>query len=160
MSTEASVIDPVAAAVGRISSGLYIITTAVDGIREGYLGSWVQQASFKPLILSVAIRPGRPCFEAIQRNGCFVVNIVSTEAKGLLRPFWKPQAGDAFSDLKCHTNEQGVVLDEAVAWLGCQRCAVSAPGDHHILFANVVAGGILHPAATPMTHLRKSGLDY
>ena len=48
-----------ALAVGHISSGLFIVATKnKDDLIDGYLASWVQQVSFSPLLISLAIKPG------------------------------------------------------------------------------------------------------
>ena len=44
-----------AQSVGDIPSGLYIVCSQnKDEHKDGYLASWVQQASFKPLLISLS----------------------------------------------------------------------------------------------------------
>lgn len=147
-------------AVGKISSGLYIVTTYVNGVGEGFLGSWIQQASFKPLVVSMALKAGRPCHAAIRDGGRFVINIVSNEKKQILKPFWSPKGGNPFDSIEHRVTEHGVVLNDALGWMACNRLSMVAPGDHEIVFAEVVDSGMLDADGTPMTHIRKSGLDY
>ena len=64
-----------ATAVGHIPSGLFIIT-AKDGDTntiDGYLGSWVQQVSFEPLLLSLCVKEGRPAYDAIMAGDLFTM---------------------------------------------------------------------------------------
>ena len=48
-----------AGALGRIPSGIFVLTVGRDNVETGMLASWVQQCSFQPPLLSVAIQPGR-----------------------------------------------------------------------------------------------------
>ena len=65
-----------AAAVGKIPSGLFVVTACEGDRKEGYLGSWIQQASFSPLLLNLAIRPGRPCYDLIHATRRLCINVV------------------------------------------------------------------------------------
>src|SRR5258706_383723 len=52
-------LQELALALGRVPSGLFILTVC-DGQREtGMLASWVQQCSFEPPQVSVAVKHGR-----------------------------------------------------------------------------------------------------
>ncbi|MEL6333720.1 MAG: MBL fold metallo-hydrolase, partial [Cyanobacteria bacterium J06626_26] len=46
-------------ALGRISSGLYIITAAKGEVTSAMLASWISQASFKPLGFTIAVAKDR-----------------------------------------------------------------------------------------------------
>jgi flavin reductase (DIM6/NTAB) family NADH-FMN oxidoreductase RutF len=50
---------PWAAALGRIPSGLFILTARRGTLETGMLASWVQQCSFDPPLVMAAIRRGR-----------------------------------------------------------------------------------------------------
>jgi len=102
---------PAAAAVGRIPSGLYIITTLFEGRKEGFLGSWVQQAAFAPLLVSIALKPGRACHAAIKAQGRFCINIVGHNNGGLMKPFWTVKEGvDPFAGIEHVVTARGNVL--------------------------------------------------
>lgn len=155
-----STTDP--AAIGKIPSGLFIITTVLDGRKEGYLGSWVQQASFTPLLISIAVKPGRPCHAAIKAHGRFSVHVVGQSNGGLMKPFWSLKEGvDPFAGLEQEVTSRGnVLLKNALAVLECEARASAAPGDHEIIFAEVVQTHLLQAEDKPLTHVRKSGLSY
>jgi flavin reductase (DIM6/NTAB) family NADH-FMN oxidoreductase RutF len=155
-------IPEIAAAVGKIPSGLFIVTASQGDRKEGYLGSWIQQASFSPLLLNLAIRPGRPCYDLIHATRRLCINIVGHKNGGMMKPFWSPEAGgDAFAGLEWSRTERGnIMLASALAVLECELRASIAPGDHEILFAEVVAGRVLQSEDKPLSHVRKSGLGY
>ena len=50
----------VAKALARLSSGLYVVTAGTEGTAKGAMvASWVSQASFEPLGLSIAVAKDR-----------------------------------------------------------------------------------------------------
>ena len=154
-------VSPLAAAMGKLPSGLFIVTTVLEGKKEGYLGSWIQQASFSPFIISVAIRPGRPCYQAIKSHGRFCVNVVGHKNGGLMKPFWNPDSKDPFEGLETALTERGnLMLPLAMAALECEFRSSLTPGDHEIVYAEVVEGRLLQPEDKPLTHVRKSGSGY
>ncbi|WOI45615.1 flavin reductase [Acidovorax sp. BLS4] len=78
-------VSETALAVGKIPSGLFIVTASQGDLKEGYLGSWIQQASFAPLLLNLAIRPGRPCYDLIRSTGRVGINIVGHKNGGMMQ---------------------------------------------------------------------------
>lgn len=155
-------VSNLAAAIGKIPSGLFIVTAVLDGKKEGYLGSWIQQVSFSPLLLQIAIRPGRPCYQAIKAHGRFCIHIVGQKNGGLMKPFWNPDSvPDAFAGLEWSATPRGnILLGGAMAAIECEARSAFSPGDHELVFAEAVEGYILQPEDKPLTHVRKSGLVY
>ena len=47
-------------ALGRVPSGVYILTTHHEGQPLAMMASWVQQASFEPPTVGVAVAKDRP----------------------------------------------------------------------------------------------------
>jgi flavin reductase (DIM6/NTAB) family NADH-FMN oxidoreductase RutF len=158
-------VDPVP--VGKIPSGLFIVTVAgmQAGIsrREGVLGSWIQQAGFEPLLISVALKADRPFSEFLRSIGRFCVNIVGHENNGLMKPFWgqlRP-GEDPFTGLAHETSPRGnILLPDSLAALECEVRSVAEPGDHLIVFGEVVETRLFKPQDKPMVHVRKSGAGY
>ena len=153
--------DPVP--VGKIPSGLFIITVADGESKEGFLGSWVQQASFDPLMLSIAIEPERPVLERIREVGCFCVNVVGHQNIGLLKPFWggaKPGV-NPLDALDTFTTPRGnTVLSDSMAAMECELRETIQAGDHVLVFGEVVETHLLKPEDKPMIHVRKTGASY
>lgn len=60
----------IAKAVGRLASGLYIVTAAHNNARSAMVASWVSQASFEPLGLTIAVAKDRAIESMMQvRSG-------------------------------------------------------------------------------------------
>src|SRR5438874_8727460 len=72
-----------AAALGRVPSGLFVLT-ARHGTREtGMLASWVQQCSFDPPQVSMAVRKGRDVLDWLADGAAFVLNVLAEGQKQL-----------------------------------------------------------------------------
>ena len=148
--------------MGKITSGLFIVTAVMGDRREGYLASWIQQTSFSPLMISIAVKPGRPCYDIIKSHGRFCVNVIGQKNGGLMRPFWSPDGkSDPFVGLENFISQRGnIVLRGAMSAIECELREAATPGDHEIIFADVVEGHILQSEDKPLAHVRKSALGY
>jgi len=45
--------------LGKMTYGIYVLTSAADQVVNGMIASWVSQVSYDPLLLMVAIHPNR-----------------------------------------------------------------------------------------------------
>src|SRR5690349_13809153 len=136
----------VAAAIGRIPSGLFIVTARRGEAETGLLASWVQQCSFEPLQISVAVRQGRPIVDWLTPDSSFVVNILEDDQPDLLVHFGKGFApGDpAFIGLDVQRTADGTpVLTDALAYLDCRMVGRCTAGDHDLVIGRVVGGRVL-----------------
>ncbi len=148
-------------ALGRLPSGCCILTARSGDEANGILASWVQQAAFKPLMVTVAVKHGRPVQDLIEESGRFVLNIVGEDATGLFRHFGKGFAPGqpAFEGLAAETIKEGVVLDDAIGYLACKLTGHVDAGDHRVYVGQVTAGAA-RPGTQPHVHLRASGAKY
>ncbi len=154
-----------AISVGHIPSGLFIVAVRdpSSGVTDGYLASFIQQTSFKPMMVSLAIKPGRPAFDLIKAGHPFAVNIVGDHDKTYLRHFWKgyDPTANPFAELPHQIGQNGgVILNQAKSAIECKLHSSAKPGDHEIVFAEVLSSYVLSPEGKPMVHIRKSGADY
>src|SRR5438309_245363 len=78
-----------AAALGRIPSGLFIVTAGHGDAATGMLASWVQQCSFDPPQISAALRRDRHLSEMLSPDAPFIINIVASGHTQFLRHFGK-----------------------------------------------------------------------
>lgn len=151
------------AALGRVPSGLFILTARRDGRATGLLASWVQQAGFEPPMVSVALHKDRYVAEWVRGSGRFVLNQVPAGNKALLRHFGKGFAPDepAFEGVRVeYDHPAGPVLAEALAYLVVEPAGEVAGGDHRVLLGRVVEGGLIDPEGHPLVHVRQNGLHY
>ena len=157
--TEVANKENIGAAMGRIPSGVFVVTTQHDGQKIGMMASWIAQVGFEPPCITLAVNPDREIFKAIQASKKFSVNVLSGDNLGLMRAFSK-YSPDQFDDVKGTETEYGVTLDETVAVMHCRLKDIYPAADHHLVVAEVVDGEYLDHEQAPMVHLRKSGFSY
>jgi flavin reductase (DIM6/NTAB) family NADH-FMN oxidoreductase RutF len=154
--------ESLAAALGRVPSGLFVLT-AKSGDREtGMLASWVQQCSFAPPQVTVALNNSRGVIEWLPDGAVFVLNVIPEAGKALIGHFGKgfDLHEPAFEGLEVQrTGETPPVLLASHAYLVCRAANRVAVGDHTLVVAEVTAGAVLHDAK-PAVHTRKNGLRY
>jgi flavin reductase (DIM6/NTAB) family NADH-FMN oxidoreductase RutF len=126
------------------------------------LASWVQQCSFDPPQISLAIRNDRDLLAWLAPGTAFTVNILDDTQTDMIVHFGKGFAlGEpAFTGLDIdRPGGAPPVLCEALAYLECRVVARHAAGDHDLILGRVVAGQLLSEGH-PMVHVRKSGMHY
>src|SRR4051794_25803430 len=90
-----SPVSGLARALGRIPSGLYILTVRQGDRATGLLASWVQQSGVDPPMLTVALKGDRYVADWIASTGRFPLNQLATGSKALIRHFGRGFAPDA-----------------------------------------------------------------
>jgi flavin reductase (DIM6/NTAB) family NADH-FMN oxidoreductase RutF len=153
---------PLASALGRVPSGIFVLTLSQNGIETGMLASWVQQCSFDPPQVSVAIRRDREIIGLLGEGALFTLNILEASQTDMIVHFGRGFAlgQDAFNGLDVRRElPQGPVLSEALGYLRCQVVGRIPAGDHDLFLGRVLAGRILDEGQ-PMVHIRKNGLHY
>jgi len=157
---------PLGQALGRVPSGLFILTARRGDAASGMLASWVQQAGFEPPMLTVALRRDRYLADWLAATGRFTLNQVPAGQKHLLRHFARgfPPDAPAFTGVALHAESadhpEGPILADALAYLHCAVAGHLDGEDHRVVLARVVAGALLKPDGEPMLHVRKSGFHY
>ncbi len=150
------------AALGRVPSGLFVLTARRDGRETGVLTSWVQQCSFEPPQVTVALRHGRDVAAWLTPGAGLVLNILDDTQTDMIAHFGKGfAAGEpAFEGLDVERPDGGPpVLREALAYLACRVTGRCEAGDHDLVIAEVVGGRLLNDGH-PMVHVRKSATHY
>ncbi len=152
-------------AVGHIPSGLFIVCTQdhENDIISGYLASWIQQVSFKPLLVSIAVKPGRPAYDIIMDRNVFTVNIIGEHNHSFMKHFWHGYDPNVnpFDQLPIKKGENGgIILTDAKSTIECRMLSSIHPGDHSVIISEVLNSYIQHDDSTPLVHIRKTGLDY
>ena len=71
-----------AAALGRIPSGLYLVMWRDGEADRVMLASWVMQAGFDPPAISIAVEKSRDALPFLQKEGRFVVHLLGTDDLG------------------------------------------------------------------------------
>lgn len=152
-------------AVGHIPSGMFIVCGYDQETKkiDGFLGSWIQQVSFDPLLISLAVKPGRPSADHILNKKRFTINVVGDHQKNYLKHFWSGYNPDAnpFEEINHEVTPEGdVLMLDARSTIIAEAIEVTQPGDHNLVIAKVIGSVVHSDDAKSMTHQRKDGLQY
>lgn len=151
-------------ALGRLSGGLYIITAHKGDFSSAMLASWVTQASFEPLGLTIAVSNDRAIDSLMQVGDKFVLNVLeSGNYQTLMRHFLKRFApgADRFEGVKTQAAANGSpILQDALAYIECEVASRMACADHHIVYATVDTGRVANAEGLTAVHHRRVGNHY
>lgn len=154
--------ERIGAALGRITSGAFVVTATNEGTHSAMLASWVQQASFDPPMVTLCVKVDRAFRATLEATGRFTVNIVGQDSsEACFRHFGRGFAPgeDAFEGVETRDAATGPILADAVAHLECTVVDQVESGDHRLYVARVDAGRG-RDDAKPYVHHRKSGFSY
>ncbi|WP_016870895.1 diflavin flavoprotein [Fischerella thermalis] len=151
-------------ALGRLSGGLYIITAQKGDVKSAMLASWVSQASFKPLGVSIAVAKDRAIESLMQVGDKFVLNVLEEgNYQSLMKHFLKRFApgADRFEGVRTQSAQNGApILTDALAYMECEVTSRMDCGDHWVVYSTVDAGRVSKPDALTAVHHRKVGNHY
>ena len=156
--------DPaIGKAIGRIPSGVYILTTGAPGRWEVMMASWVQQAAFSPPSVSIAVHKERPVRQAILSSRRLALAVLPQEDTSLMKKYARGvvPGQDPFEGVETLQTPAGIPVPAgALAWLDCELTqAFDFGGDHEIHVARVTAAAVLREGKS-FTHLRGNGFHY
>lgn len=158
--------ETVGPALGRVASGVHIVTVAHSdetGGNDGMLATWVIQASFNPPLLTVAVNSERAIYKSLKKGAEFGVNVLSKDNMDIFKSFAKPhtEGMDRFEGHELLDDIEGPpAFKKAVSYLKCTVKEVVEGGDHDIVIGEIKDGRLLNEGAEPMTHSRKNGFQY
>lgn len=150
-------------ALGRVPSGVYVLSAGLAAKTTAILVSWVQQAAFEPPAVSIAVARDRALCEVIRAEKRLVLSVLGANDTLLMRRFARGVATeqDAFEGLATLTAPSGLPVPvEALAYLDCQLLGVYPfGGDHDLFVAQVTAGRVLRDGPA-FVHQRGNGFHY
>jgi flavin reductase (DIM6/NTAB) family NADH-FMN oxidoreductase RutF len=164
----------VAKALGRLASGLYVVTaeqqqtgagsSSLPGARGAMVASWVSQASFEPLGITVAVAKDRAMESLLQVGDSFVLNVLGEDdyaqpMKHFLRRF--APGDDRFAGVETFKAQNGCpALAAAIAYAECRVVSRLETPDHWVTYAEVTGGDVLKSEARTAVHRRLVGNYY
>lgn len=158
--------EPIASVLGRTPSGLFILTVGNRAGQEtGLLASWVQQVSFDPPMLTVAVNVKRYVNGWLEERPVLGLNLIAEAQTQFLKHYGAGFAPDepAFEGI-AHTRSPGglPMLTEALGWMeGTVRDKWTVT-DHVLYAVEITAAqrGSGFSERQPYVHIRKNGFRY
>jgi len=145
-------------ALGRMTYGIYVLTTRVDDIINGMIASWVTQVSYEPPLIMVAIHPNRYSHGLVEKSQSFALHILDQSQKEMLDIFKGPDPQKKFDDITWEHGKAGPpILKDCLAWLELIVRERHTPGNHTLFIGEIIGGGVRH-SGTPLTTLDYEGM--
>jgi flavin reductase (DIM6/NTAB) family NADH-FMN oxidoreductase RutF len=145
-------------AFGKMTYGIYVLTTAYEDQINGMIASWVSQISYYPPMLMVAIHPHRYSNKMMEKSGCMALHVLSKDQRELVSRFKGPVPADKFLSLQWTPGATGCpILKDCIAYLECEIKDKLNPGNHTLFLGEVVAAEFQH-AADPLTTMDYDGV--
>ncbi len=126
-------------ALGRMTHGIYVLTTARGDEINGMIASWVCQVSYEPPLVAVAVHPRRYSHGLIEKSGAFALHALGKDQSDLLGRFKGPDPAAKFDGLDWRPGRTGCpLLTDCAARLECRVREALAPGNHTVFIGEVV----------------------
>jgi len=74
-------------ALGKMTYGIYVLTTFYADEINGMIASWASQISYAPPLVSVAIHPNRYSHHLIEQSGSFALHTLAKDQTEFLSRF-------------------------------------------------------------------------
>lgn len=146
----------------RLSAGVYVVGAAHGDQRGAFTAAWVMQVSYDPLMLALSINREHATYPIVRASRAFTVNVLASGGLELARRFGTRSGRDEdkLAGVALRPGRSGApVLNDALAYFDCEVVHSVPAGDHELIVARVVDGGILDAAAAPMTYAETGDLD-
>lgn len=159
IATEDSISRSIGCVLGRTPSGLFVVTAAnATGQETGLLASWVQQASFAPPMMTVALNRKRYLNDWLEEVPRLAISYLGESHRDLLKHFAAGFAPDepAFEGVAIARGSTGLpVLTRALGYLEGYVKARLACGDHVVYSVEITGAGPAESLAheKPLVHL-------
>ena len=152
-------------ALRKVSYGMYVVTSHLDGKLNGQIANTVFQVTSEPATIAVSINKQNLTHEFIEKSGVFAVSILSKDAPLTLIGNFGFKSGrelDKFSSVNYKIGVTGspVVLDSAIAFLEAEVINSLDVGTHTIFIGKIVNADVLsddEPMTYAFYHLVKRG---
>jgi len=132
----------------KLSYGLYIITTELEGVKAGYIGNTAFQVTSEPPKIAISSNKKNKTTEKILKSKKFALSVLQQEANTSLIGEFGFMSGDdvdKFRDMETITAETGspIVLDSSVAWFDCKVIDSIDVGSHMLIIGEVVDSDVI-----------------
>ncbi len=146
------------AAIGRLPSGIAVVTLRWRGVDHAMTASAVASVSLEPPLLLFCVHEDARFREALDAVDHWALSVLADTAAPVAD--WLASPGrPAEGQLGRVPHTPGpltgaALVDDAAAWFECRTSAVHRAGDHDIVVGEVLAATQGRPTAGGLVHLR------
>ncbi|MAF50761.1 MAG: flavin reductase [Nanoarchaeota archaeon] len=125
----------------KFKSGVYVVTTVIDGLKYGWTVSWVSKVSFKPPLVMISIGKNKKDHEKFEEAEVFAVNVMGENGIEVARHFGL-SSGENVNNFKeidfIELKTGSPVLKECVGAIDCKIVKTVDAGDHVVFIGEVL----------------------
>jgi flavin reductase (DIM6/NTAB) family NADH-FMN oxidoreductase RutF len=124
--------------LGKMTYGIYILTTFHKKEINGMVASWVSQVSYDPAMVMVAIHPNRYSHHMVSQSGYFALHILANNQSHMLERFKGPDPEAKFASIPWRRGKTGCpILTDFLGYLECKVMANHIPGNHTLFIGEI-----------------------
>jgi flavin reductase (DIM6/NTAB) family NADH-FMN oxidoreductase RutF/rubredoxin len=132
----------------KLSYGLYIIATELDGQKFGYIGNTAFQVTSNPAQIAVSSHKKNFSTDKILKSQKFSISVLKKEVNTSLIGEFGFMSGseiNKFRNVETLTSVSGapVVLDSSVAWFDCKVVNTIDVGSHILIIGEVLDSDVI-----------------
>ena len=139
-------------ALGKMTYGIYVLTTFYKDDINGMIASWVAQVSYDPPLVMAAVHPHRYSHQMIGQSGSFALHIIARHQGEFLSRFKGDDPGRKFDGIQWEKGKTGCpLLKDCIAFAECTVKEVYTPGNHTLYVGEIVNANCFsdgHPFTT------------
>lgn len=126
----------------KIKSGVYVVTTSLNGKDYGLTVSWCNKVSKNPVLIAISVGKNRKEYNKIKEAEMFAVNILGDEHLEIGRHFGLSTGENLsnFDGVEIERLETGSpILKDCVGALDCDLIKTVDVGDHVLFIGKVIS---------------------
>lgn len=142
-------------ALQKLSYGVYLVTTAVDGKLYGCVANSAMQITSEPASIAVSMNHDNATHDQIMASRMFAISVLSTDSEpSLIGGFGYRSSRDAdkFDGVAYTMHDDMPIPDGAMAWVTCRVTQTMDAGSHTIFLGEVMDSDMMRENAIPMTY--------
>lgn len=145
-STTPEINAAIAAALGVVPTGAFVLTAQHEDRRAGMLVQWVQRVCESPPMISVAVAKGKAIMPLLSESRKFALCQLGENDRLLKRKFAQDSepGDDPFLGFELRKSKLGNVpiMKDALAYFECElSCHMDVEGDHDLFVGLIHAAG-------------------
>lgn len=141
----------------KVTYGLYVVSTAADNKKNGYISNTVFQVTAEPARFAIACSKNNLTADLISKSKTFAVSVLQKDTRPEIIGTFGYKSGrdiDKFNAFKHITGKTGspILLEDTLAWFECELDQTIDTGSHVLFIGNVVDGDLINPTGEPLTY--------
>jgi flavin reductase (DIM6/NTAB) family NADH-FMN oxidoreductase RutF len=150
--------DAFRAAIGRLPSGVAVVTLTWRGVDHAMTASAVASVSLEPPLLLFCVHEDARFREALDHVERWALSVLADTAAPVadwLASPGRPAVGQLIRVPHTVGDVSGAALvDDSAAWFECRTSAIHRAGDHDVVVGEVLTVAQGRPGAGGLVHLR------